>query len=161
MAWTVWAQPFGSGELSDTTYYQAFRPNSDFILKAMRTWFVVYNDPVFTDLNAKIYGTNTQDESVWPPTKLIATSDSRTKAQIHTQDYGVRETWFEWSPTVDLEANTWYAIVINGTGYTPTSSSYLAWKHSYPDPVLSTNYTANLITVNKSPYQLYFIGAAY
>ncbi len=162
MGWRVWGQPYASGELSNTSYYQPFRMNADTIVKTVRTWFIVYNDPVFTSLTAKIYATDDQiEDGTYPPTKLLYTSDSRTKAQIHNADYGARETWFEFSPTVPLEGNTWYALVINGVGYTPTSSSYLCWMHSYPDAVYDSNYTATRYNVNKSPFQIYFEGAAY
>lgn len=159
MGWQVWADSYDASSLSDKSLYQPFRPNQNILIKALRTWFVIYNDPIFTSLNARIYATDSGEDRT--PTKLIATSDSRTKAQIHTEDYGIRETWFEWSPVVELEADTWYAIVINGVGYNPTLSSYLSWMKAYPDPVLPTDYTNNLITVHRAPYQIYFIGASY
>lgn len=162
MGWEVYGQPYDTGELSDTSYYQSFRLNQDTIIKTIRTWFIVFNDPIFTDLTAKIYATDDQiEDGTFPPTKLLHTSDSRLKSQIHTLDYGARETWFQFSPTIPLEGNTWYALVINATGYIPTSSSYLCWMHAYPDPVYQTNWTPSRYTVGKSPFQIYFEGASY
>lgn len=159
--WKVWAQPFDTGELANTSWRQAFRMNSDTIVRAVRTWFVVYNDPTFTSLNAKIYATDAQvEDGTFPATELLHTSDSRTKSEIHTLPYGVKETYFDFSPTAPLQSDTWYALVINAVGYAPTTSSYLAWKHSYPDPVL-TGYTPARETINQSPFQIYFIGAPY
>lgn len=161
MGWTVWARPFESGQLSNTTYRQPFRMNTDTIVIAVRTWFVVFNDPTFTSLNAKIYATDAQvEDGTFPATRLLHTSDSRTKAELFTLPYGVKETYFKFEPTAPLQAGTWYNLVINGVGYAPTSSSYLAWKHSYPDPVLQ-GYTPARETINQSPFQIYFIGANY
>lgn len=160
MAWTVWAADWQAGELSDTTLYQPFRMNADTIVLAVRTWFVVYNDPTFTSLNAKIYSDELRS-GVHTPVKLLHTSDSRTKAQLHSQEYGVRETWFEFDPSVPLQGDTWYNLVINGVGYAPTSNSYLAWRHAYPDPVLATDYVANPLNINAAPFDIYFIGGTY
>lgn len=161
MAWTVWGQNYQSGELSDTSYSQAFRMNSNTIVRAIRTWFVIYNNPIFNSLNAKIYATDEQiEDGSYPPTKLLATSNSRTKSELITDDYGIKETYFDFTNDVELEGTTWYAIVINADGYSPTSNSHIAWKHSYPDPVLP-GYTAALETINQSPFEIYFIGADY
>ncbi len=160
MAWTVWAHDWESGELANTTLFQPFRMNTDTIVKAVRTWIVVYGDPTFTDLNAKIYSDEVRSGD-HTPVKLLHTSDSRTKAQIHTDLYGVRETWFEFTNTAALQGDTWYNLVINGTGYSPTSNSYLAWRHAYPDPVLSTDYVAAVENINSAPFDIYFIGGDY
>lgn len=159
MAWTVWARNWETGQLSDTTLYCTFRMNTNTILRAVRTWIVVYNNPVFTSLNCKIYS-NESRSGVNTPVKLLHTStDSRLKAEIHTLDYGVKETYFTFDD-VPLQGDTWYNLVINGAGYVPTDSSYLAWMHSYPDPVLD-GYTPAVETIAVSPYAVYFIGGEY
>lgn|SRR3990167_2048515 len=165
MAWTVWAHNWESGELSNTTLYQPFRMNSDTILKGVRTWIVVFNNPTFTELNCKIYSDEVRTISGTytdhTPVKLLHTStDVRTKAELCTLNYGVKETYFTFAE-VPLQADTWYNLVINGTGYSPTSSSYLSWMHSYPDPVLASSYTAAVETINSSPFAIYFIGGTY
>lgn len=159
MAWTVWGKNFDTGELSNTNLFCTFRMNSDTILKAVRTWFIVYNDPVFTNLNCKIYSDEVRSGSHTPVKLLHTSTDVRTKAELHTLPYGVKETYFTFDE-IPLQGDTWYNLVINGTGYTPTSTSYLAWMHSYPDPVL-TGYTPALETINLSPFAIYFIGGEY
>lgn len=160
MGWSVWGRSFESGDLANTNLYQPFRMNTDTIVKAVRTWIIVYGNPTFTDLNAKIYSSESRSGTE-TPVLLLHTSDSRTKAQIHTENYAIRETWFEFTNTAALQGDTWYNLVINGTGYSPTTNSYLAWRHGYPDPVISTNYTAAVETINQAPYDIYFIGGTY
>lgn len=165
MAWTVWGRRWDTGELANTAMFASFRMNTDTILKAARTWVIVFNNPTFTSLNAKIYsdevrtisGTKTGHT---PVTLLHTSTDSRTKAEIHTLDHGVKETYFTFNE-IPLQKDTWYNFVINAVGYSPTSGSYLCWKHSYPDPVLSTDYTSAVETINSSPFDLYFIGGDY
>lgn len=138
MTYSVFGQRFGSGELSSAAMFQPFKPVNDLVLRAMRTKIIVFNDPVFTDLNMKIYSDNGGS-----PGELIHTSTtSRTKAQLHTQDNGVKETFFQFND-VPLKGGDTYHIVINGNGYSPTSNAYLAWMKAFPDPVNSTGLTIN------------------
>ena len=149
MGQTVWAHNWEAGELSNTTMFQRFRMNENAVIKGVRTWFVVFNDPTFTNLNCKIYS----DDNSSPGVLLHTSSGSRTKEELHTQDYAIRETYFNFGEHA-LHENTWYNFVINGTGYSPTASSYLAWVHSYPKPMLP-GYTAAVETINSAPFAIY------
>jgi hypothetical protein len=162
MGWKVWADDWASGELSNTDRFQTVRVNSnDVILRYVRTWVVIINDPVFTDLHMLLYsnevvsGDNT-------PKKLIARSltPDLTKSNIHTLDHGVKEIWFKFDE-IPLQKDTWYNFVINGTGYVPTASSYLCWMKAFPDPVYSTNLTLSLERLPYAPYQLYIGGGLF
>lgn len=144
----VWARPWDSGELANTAIYQAMRMNDNAILQAVRIRLVVYNDPVFTDLNCKIYS----DDSGVVGGLIHTSTDSRTAAEIHTLDYAWKETYFTFNKA-NLQKDTWYNFVINATGYSPTASSHLAWMHTYPDPML-TGYTAARETANQSPFYI-------
>lgn len=160
MAWQVYGHNWESGELANTALYQPYRMNKNILVKAIRTWIVVYGDPTFTDLCCKIYSDELRN-SIHTPVTLLHTSDSRTKAEIITENYGVRETWFEFTNPISLQALTWYNVVINGTGYSPTTNSYLAWRHAFPDPVLTTDYVASAVNIPFAPFDIYFIGGDY
>lgn len=165
MAWTVWGDNWKAGELSDTSKFQTVTMNEDISLIGSRTWVIVYNDPVFTDLNSKIYSNELRSGENTPVTLLHDSTDpdtgdpdSRLKAQIHTLENGVKEIYHLWN-YVPLQGETSYNFVINGTGYVPTASSYLCWMKAFPDPVLATDYTPALETLPFAPYQIYFIGS--
>jgi len=154
MGTTVWARDWGSGELSNTTQFQPFKMNKNVQLKAIRTQILIYNNPTFTNINCKIY-TDDYQNGVHSPGVLLATStDSRTKADMTSEDYGAIETYFNFDK-IALNEATWYNVVINGTGYSPTASSYLAWVKAYPDPVLTTDYTPLPITIEWAPFEVY------
>lgn len=160
MAWTVWADNFETGELSNTNKFQSIKFKGNYLLKAIRTWVLIYNDPVFTNLNMKIYsndvvlGKNT-------PKNLITTSvDVRTKAEVHTLANGVKEIYFTFND-FPVQSETIYNLVINGSGYVPTLNSYLGWVKSWPDPVYQDGYTPTFETLLVAPYQVYAVGSEY
>jgi len=162
MGWKVWGDNWETGELDNTNKYQTLRVNnSNIILRWVRTWVIVINDPVFTDLNMKIYsnevvsGDNT-------PKKLLHTSltPDLTKTQIIALENGVKEIYFKFNE-VPLQKDTFYNFVVNGDGYVPTASSYLCWMKAFPDPVYSNNFTPTLERLPYAPYQMYIGGGLF
>ncbi len=138
MTYSVFGQRWAAGELLNTSVFQPFKPVNDLVIRAFRTKIIVFNDPVFTDLNMKIYS-----DDLGTPKELLHTSTNvRTKAQLHVDDNAVKETFFQFNDIV-LKGGDTYHAVINGTGYSPTGTSYLAWMKSFPDPVNATGLTIN------------------
>lgn len=156
MGWTVWGDDFTSADFTGVSKFQTFRPNKDIILKNIRTWFIFINDPIVTDISLKIYSNEVRSGDN-TPVELIATSIAKPKSELITLENGVKETGFEFANTVSLGANTWYNVVVNGTGYTPSDTSYVCWKKAFPDPVYTTNFVASFEKLAKAPYQMYLI----
>ena len=149
----VWANNFTAAEFTGTGKYQSFTPNANIIVDRVRTWFVFINDPIFTSIHAKLY---TVDDDLVPSQLIASSVDERTKAELLTDLHAYRETYFSFD-NVCLEGSSYYALVINGTGYIPTTTSYIAWRHDYPDPInrnLSFSYIAT--SINRCPYRIYF-----
>lgn len=148
MAMRVWGQRWESGELSTTDLSQRIIFNNNIALKAIRTQIIVYNDPTFTDLNMKIYSDRNGS-----PQKLLATStNSLTKAEIHTQANALKEIYFEFD-NVSFNGFDTYHLVINGTGYSPTGAAHLAWRKGFVDPVYTLNLTSiTPIDIARLPY---------
>lgn len=160
MGWTVYGDPYLAGELEDLSHFQTVQFQSDIVLRAVRTWVIVYDNPVFTSLSCKIYSNETVggDNS---PRKLLATStDVRTKAEIHTLANGIKEIYFNFND-VPLKGADLYNFVLQGTGYAPAGGSHLAWMKGFPDPVYTAGYTPTLESLAVAPYQIYFIGGAF
>jgi len=158
--WTVWGDDWESGELASTAKYQPIRFNGNYIVRSIRTWIIVINDPVFTNMNMKIYSNEVVSGDDTPKKLLHTSTDVRTKAEIHTLPHAVKEIYFTFDD-IPVQEGTFYNVVINGFGYVPTVSSYLAWMKGFPDPVYSNNYTPALETITKAPYQMYAIGSSY
>lgn len=158
MGWKVWGDPWlTTGAMQDASVFQTVQFNRDTILRAARTWLVVIGDPTFTSLSMKIYS-NEVVSSVNTPRKLLATStDVRTKAEVHTLPHGVKEIYFNFDD-VPLTGADKYNFVINAVGYVPDVDSYLAWRKAFPDPVYTGGYTPAIETINRAPYEIYFIG---
>lgn len=158
MAWTVWGEKFETGELANTTHFQTVEFNKNVILRAIRMWVIIYDDPVFTDLNCKIYSNDIVSGDNSPKKLLHTSTDVRTKAEVHTLASGVKEIYFTFND-IPMQKNTKYNIVLNGAGYMPTAGSYIAWVKSWPDPIYRTGLTVTTSNVGDLPYQVYYIGA--
>lgn len=161
MGWTVWGDDWPTTEsMQDASLFQTVQFNGNFVLRAARTWIIIFGDPVFTSLSMKIYS-NAVVSGLNSPRKLLHTStDVRTKAEVHTQPHAVREIYFNFAD-VPVKGNDKYNFVINATGYAPTGNSYLAWRKAFPDPVYSGGYTPAIETVGVAPREIYFIGGAF
>jgi len=158
MAWEVWGNPYLTGELSNTTRHQPVIFHDDIVLRACRTWVVIYNNPVFTNLQMKIYSSELVGGSQVPKKLLHTSSNSPTKAEIITLSNGVKEIYFDFDFPV-FSANDTYHFVLSGTGYTGTTDSHIAWQKAFPDPVNRTGLTLSANDIGIAPFQLYFIGS--
>jgi len=151
MTWRIWAQEWQSGELSDTSKFFTFKMPSAKILLGIRTWIVVYNDPTFTDLNAKLYSDEIIGGLHTPKALIASSTKSITKAEVLTLDNGVREIPFTFD-YIPLNADTFYNLVINGAGYSYSAGSHLAWRVSYPNPVYTDGITVVPESLSKMPF---------
>ena len=160
MGWRVWGDDFTSSDFTGKAKFQSFRSNKNVILKNVRTWFIFINDPIFTDISLKIYSNEVRNGDN-TPVELIATSIAKPKSELITLENGVKETGFEFSDSIPIQKDTFYNVVINGTGYNPTDTSYICWMKAFPDPVYTTDFTPAFETLGKAPYQVYFISGDY
>jgi hypothetical protein len=157
MSYTVWADPWASSELTNTARFQTISFPENTILKAIRTKIVVYNDPAFTSLSAKLYS-NELVSGVNTPRMLIAQStNSHLKAEVCTLENGVKEIWFDFN-FISLRAGDKYNIVISGTDYVYSDASHLAWAKAWPDPVYKDGWTCSFESLVVSPYYIYAVG---
>lgn len=158
MTYSAWGDDFSSADMTGVSKFVTFKPNKNIVVRYIRTAFVIYNDPVFTDLNAKIYSVGADNV----PVELLHTStDSRTKAEIHTLANGVKSTYFTFND-IPLQENTYYNLVINGTGYLPTTNSYIAWKLAFPDPVYRDPiYTYGFANINRCPFDIELVSGEF
>lgn len=156
MAWSVLGDYLLTADATSTTYFQKIIPrNSDMILRAVRTYVIVFNNPTFTALTMKLYSNNAGS-----PRALIATStNSQAKASITTLANAIKEIHFNFADII-LKKDATYHLVLNATGYTGTTSAHVAWKHSYPDPAYQTNVDMTFEGALVSPYDVLLIGSA-
>lgn len=153
MSWQVKADWYSTSELNGISLHgQRVRFNRDIVLRGIRTWFVLYNDPVFTDLSLRIYSDRSGS-----PGKLITTSSAVTKAELISLANGCKEAFWELDlPT--FKGTDWFHIVPVASGYTGTSTSHIAWRKGWPDAVYTTGLTPTYTNWPTQPYMIYFIG---
>jgi hypothetical protein len=154
MGWKVYGERLLTADLtSNLRVYQRVNFNSDIILKACRVWLIAYNDPSFTSLTMDIYSIS----GTTPKKLLHSSTNSVLKADMLTDTNGVKEIFFNFNSPTFKGVDT-FGFVLRATGYTGTTSTHLAWKKAWPDPVYRLNVPVGLHVVGKSPYDIYFIG---
>lgn len=153
MSWTQWGDTFSTSDMTTKSRYLRFSPDRNIVLKAMRTWIILYNPPNFTDLTCKLYADN-----LGLPGGLIASSTTMwDKTELlTTQNYGTKEIYFEFEPTISLNADIYYHFVLSSTGYTYAEESHVAWRKAWPDPVYGD---ATFNSLLRSHYMFSLIGA--
>lgn len=151
--WKAFGEWLATSDMSSTRVYQKFIPSENIALQGIRTFIIIYNNPSFTSLNMKLYSNRSG-----APAGLISTStNAPTKAQIITLDHGLKEIYFDFNNEV-LKADETYHFVLNATGYTGTTTSHIAWKHSYPDPAYQTNVNMSAEGAYVTPFDLSIFG---
>ncbi len=154
MGWTVWGDSLMTADLNGTTLKsQKVMFNKNIVLRAIRSWFIHYNDPSYTDIYFEIYSDNNG-----VPGKLLYTStNSILKTSFITLQNGIKEAFWEFDyPT--FKGTDFYHFVPHGTAYVGTDSSHLAWKKAWPDPIYRTNVNTTYTSAGTNPYDIYFIG---
>lgn len=144
--------------LTGTEIYQPFLPGQDFILRGLRHWIVLLNNPTVSTLRCSIYANNSTTNL--PSTKIADASNTWEKSDLLTQTHGFFEIYFDFN-FVPLQADTRYHVVFTADSYTYSISSHVAYRVAYPDPVYSGGLTIAPEKLDVFPLALYFIGAPY
>jgi hypothetical protein len=153
--WKVYGEILATADLSSNLrVYQKVIFNRNITVRAMRTSFIVFNDPAFTDVSFNVYSM----EGNTPKKLLYQSTNVFTKAAMISDTNGIREVFFEFDNAI-FKGTDSYAFVPRGTSYTGTVSSHLAWKRGWPDPVHRLNVTSNVADIQRAPFDLYFIGS--
>lgn len=150
----VWGKVLTTADMTSPNVFQPVIPNRDMVLKAIRTTFIVYNNPTFTAVGMKIWSNNGG-----VPGKLLHTATNTIlKADLHTLANGIKEVYFEFNlPALD-EANT-YHFAPYATGYTGNDTAHLAWMHGFPDGVYKTNVPQTFENLLVRPFHMVLVGA--
>lgn len=157
MTWDVWGKVINTTEAANAAVFQPFKFQRNTILRAVKVKLLLINDPTFTAVTAKIFGNNENTANPEPSTLLYSATNTKAKGDLLTQNSAIAETYFEFDDPM-LRFGTYYHLVLNLTGYTAASDSYVAWKHAFPDPFNSTD--DNIEDVSQYPLECLFWTAA-
>ena len=139
MTWRMIGKPILTADLTAPIgVSQKFsKPSGGMIVTGAQVGVILYNDPAFTSLSARIYS-----DSAGSPKVLLATStNSYTKAELlEVEDHALKFTGFSFN-SVPLQSGVSYHLVLFPSGYTGTDASHIAWRMSYPDPQYQTGLT--------------------
>lgn len=160
MGWKVWGETLLTADINVTPnkrVFQCVKVSRNEILRAMRTWLIVYNNPAFTDLTMQVYSNDVAGGNV-PGALLFTSTTTHLKAEIHTLANAVKGVHFSFADK-SLKAGDTYHFIPKATGYTGTASAHLAWRKGWPDPVYRTNVDSGYSKLLVAPYMIGFFGA--
>ena len=138
MAETFFGEVLTDADASNQRVFQRWTFGTDVVLERIRCKFLYFNNPSFTSINFKVYSLNPATNL---PSTLLFSSDSRTKTDITADvgslgsghNYGVFETYFDFSDLPALSGSIEYGFVCNGVWSGFTTSSHLQWLMAHPD----------------------------
>ncbi len=149
MSWSLFGERLDSVDMVGTPrVHQPFVLNKNMNIKAFRTWVIVYNSPVFTELFLDVWS----NENRLPVRRLWRSDKSWTLQQITATDgYAAKEIYFDFDLPISLRADE-YHLALCATGYTGNSTSHLAWVRGIPDPNNATDISLLTKWVHKTPF---------
>ncbi len=154
MSWRMIGKPILTADLPNAVFQRFRHPTKHVLVAGIQVPILLYNDPVFTNLELRIYS-----DSASSPKKLIATSTNVwTKAQLlEVQDHAIKFVGFSFDG-VFLNSAEYYHLVLYPNGYTGTNASHIAWKSTYPDPQYRTGLTLQAANGDNHPLEFSIIG---
>lgn len=157
MSWRMIGTPILTADLPATVSQKFRHPSKNVLVKGVQCGIILYNDPAFTTLEARIYSDNGGTAK-----KLLATSsNSWSKAEILTTEiHGLKFIGFSFDGITLIE-NEWYHLVLYPNGYTGTDASHIAWRMSYPDPQYTTGLTLDAAHGDNHHLEFSIIGYAF
>ena len=156
MSWTTDGRPYESdSDLSNGIYTQKVVINKNVLLKYVRTWIIFMDNPGLTNITMKIYLDNEGDKG----NLLYSSLTTHTKAEIITLENGVKEVYFEFDDKPLDDGNT-YHFCLEGTSSGLSTSSKIAWKTTWPDPVYG-GFSESFANRAQYPFTIVLIGAEF
>ncbi len=150
MTWNIYGEPIGDS----VDVYQPFKPGKNIVLKAIRTQFIILDDPSFTAISLKILTSN--------GVEIAESQNSYTKAELMSDNSGVYDRHFEFDHDIWLNKDTWYRAKPIITGYSYSSGSHIALRKVWPNSQYPDSYTAHntKTALIESPYFLELFGTS-
>lgn len=154
---TVYGNRFVTADFSGSpVHYQSFTVPKLTKVKAISSWFVIYNSPVFTTFSMRIYANQNSlpTDLLYTLSKTFVLSDLLT-----THPYGLKEVRFDNTLPIWLHADTTYHLVPWISGATLTAASHISWVKGYPDPNTTNSVPTRPDKIATLPYYMAMIGA--
>ncbi len=155
MSFTLYGKRLTNSHFSGApVVFQPFTLPNITRLKAVRSWFIAYNNPTFTQLEMRIYANN-----LGMPTDLLHTFDKVwTLSEITSSAYAAKELYFDFTTPIWLRSGTLYHLVPWVTGASFSVGSHLSWVKGFPDPNMGTSLDVGNQNIAQLPAYAAFIG---
>jgi len=157
MGWRVYGDKFenlSSEFLLGREHEQQTTFNKNIILRTVRCWAIFVGDPTFDSLRLNVRPDN---DGVQATTLIAQSTNTLTKAEVLTDNSGVREIFFNFND-ISLSEGGQYWVALSAVGYSPSSSSFIAMRRQWPDPYYD-GVTTTFVSQARNPFSFYFIGS--
>lgn len=152
MSWKVFGEVLETSDFSGTIprMYQPVVMNKKYAVKAVRTWVVIYGDPVFTTMQMLICSSK----------RVIHTFEkSWTLNEITGLDYAAREIYFDFEKPISLDDAITYNFALKLNGYTGTADSHVSWIRGFPDKSDDNSVVLDYKNLGVMPFWMRFVAS--
>lgn len=157
MGLVVAAEQIFTGDQSTTppTFFHRFTPTIFLELKAVRLWVVKYGTPTLDALGCEL---RSYDSVGGGRTLIQAAQNVWQLSEISSDNYGVKEVYFDWLNPILLKKGVEYTINLTLDNYVGDATNHIAWVRAWPDPIVAFSGSTTYINLNKFPFQVGLIG---
>jgi hypothetical protein len=150
MSWRLYAERLETADMVGTPrVYQPVVFSKNMMIKAFRTWIILYNSPVFSGLYLDLYS----NKNSLPERRIHRCDKVWTLSEITTDAYAAKEIYFDFNSPLALRSDE-YHLSLYCSGYTGNSSSHIAWVRGTPDPNNEINISVNTQNIARMPFYL-------
>lgn len=154
MSWKVYGDSYNTDtSFNDGTKTVRFKLNKNAIIKYIRTWIILFNNPNVINMTASIYYDQNNEKG-----ELFCDSlTTHKKTDLITLENGIKSIYFEFDEN-SFNKDMWYHFAIHGNSVGFSNDSHVAMKTSYPDPVYKEGLAIIFSNLPKFPYEFVVIG---
>lgn len=116
--------------LTDKTQPLRFKPTANVIVRAIRTRYIFFGNPSFSDLTVKLYA----DRAGEVAGLFAPSTTTHQKVDLFSDTHALVETYFEFN-YVSMRKNLIFNLITSANGYTYSDGSHISWVKAWPDPV--------------------------
>lgn len=139
---------------SSPAIYQKFTMPDNKLVRSIRIGIIQYNNPTYTSVSLNVYA----NRSNAPGKLLYSSSTSVTKATIgESINHAYKDIYFDFTDFTLRDSDSYYAALFINGAYVGNSTTHLAWKTAWPDPMFKTGVTITQAQAATFPLEFYMI----
>ena len=154
MSYRLWAERLETADLAGSLRVaQKITPLHDAHVKSLHSRFVFHGRPDLTGLRLSIHEMN-GDGSIGHALSGGISSKAWTRNEVSSEDFAVKELWFEFDNPPFLQEGDSYFVVPSADSYAGDSDDHVAWVRAWPDPYAWVGFVPSWVNRGVAPFGL-------